>query len=113
MLNDNLNDEETVAAVDYFVVALLDVIEEIKQNGLITELCRCSEVNSRIVGKLDISKQVSKNPAYDKFYIEKTISTTNIIINQVIKTAIIKAKEVSKLGWVLSLLNGSEQFFRQ
>ena len=36
---ENLNDEESIAAIDYFVVSLLQSVEEIYANGLITEIC--------------------------------------------------------------------------
>jgi len=111
VLSSYLDDEETVAAVDYFVISLLNTIESIKQNGMITEMCSTETISNRIVGKLNLQEQIKKNPAYDKFCVEKTIVSADIPINQVLKAAISKSKEVSSLEWVLPLLSNAEQYF--
>ncbi len=38
VISDNLSDEENIVAVDYFVVSLLQSVEEVYANGLITEI---------------------------------------------------------------------------
>lgn len=111
VLSEKLNDEESIAAADYFVVALLNAIEDIKQNGMICELDQLFDTTSRIVGKIDFSKQISKNPAYDKFHVERPVSSYDILPNRAIKAAVIKSKELSSLGWLASFLDEAAMFF--
>lgn len=113
VLSDNLNDEESIAAVDYFVVSLVNIFEDIKVNGLLSQLLPTSDEANRIVGRLDISGQVTKHPAYDKYCVEKTVPTINIDVNKVIKAAIIKAKEVTTLEWIIPILSDAEQFLQE
>ena len=110
VLSDYLNEEETISAVDYFVVSLINTFEDIKQNGLLSELRTKHEENTRIVGKLSLAEQVTKHPAYDKFCVEKTGPTTNIYINSIIRTAFEKAKELTSLEWVIPLLSSAIDF---
>ena len=110
VLLDSLNNEEALAAVDYFVVSLVNVIEDIKQNGLISELVTCKEENNRLVGRLDLSHQIERHPSYDKFCVERTISTTNIIPNKILKTAVAKSKEVTNLLWIVPILSDIEEY---
>lgn len=108
---ENLNDEESIAAIDYFVVSLLQVIEEIYANGLITEISQESKKDNKIRGKLDIQKQIRKCPSFDSFYVEKTEPSKNIIINQVIKKALIVAAELTQLEWIRSLVVSAIDYF--
>lgn len=108
---DNLNDEETISAIDYFVVSLLQAVEEIRVNGLITEIQRAETVSKRLIGKMDIKRQISKSPAYEQFYVEKTDVSTNILLNRAIRTAIEKSAELTKLEWARPLLIGALDYF--
>lgn len=111
ILIEKLNEEEDITAIDYFVVALVEIIEDIKQAGFITELVEVKNISNRIQGRLDITEQIKKNPAYDFFHTEKTVASKDNIINSVIKTAIIKAIEMTSLEWVVSLLKNAELAF--
>lgn len=111
VLSSYLDDEETVEAVDYFVISLLNTIEDIRQNGMITEIRSTETISDRIVGRLNLQEQIKKKPAYDKFCVERTIVSADIPINQVLKAAIRKSKEVTSLEWILPLLNNAEQYF--
>ena len=111
VLTEKLNDEEDIAAIDYFIVSLIDSIEDIKQRGLITELLDEKVVSSRIQGRLVLSEQIHKNPAYDLFHTEKTIASSNNILNKVIKTAVVKAIKSTKMEWLGSLLKNAEALF--
>ena len=111
VLTKNLNSTENISAVDYFVVSLANVIEDIKQNGLLSELRAEKETNKRLVGRLDISKQVSQHPAYEEFCVEKTVVSTDIAPNRILKTALTKAKEITTLEWIIPLLTDAEVFF--
>ena len=113
VLTDNLNDEESISAVDYFVVSLVNIFEDIKTNGLLSQLLPTSDETNRIIGRINLSKQISKHPAYDKYCVEKTVSTINIDINKIIKAAIIKAKEVTSLEWIIPMLSDAEQFLQE
>lgn len=113
VLADNLNDEEAINAVDYFVTSLVNVIEDIRQNGLLTEMASVREVNTRIIGRIDFRSQISQHPVYDKFCVEKTDVTTDILLNRVIKTAVIRAKGITKLPWVIPLLADAELFLQE
>lgn len=108
---ENLNDEESIAAIDYFVVSLLQAIEEIYANGLITEISQESKKDNKIKGKLDIQKQIRKCPSFDSFYVEKTEPSKNIVINQVIKKALIVAGELTQLAWIRSLAVSAINYF--
>ena len=110
ILNEKLNEEENIAAIDYFVVSLIEAIEDIKQIGLITELKDEEIVSSRIRGRLNIKQQVTKNPAYDAFHTKMTNASPDNILNQIIKAAVLKAIEMTKLEWLVSLLNNSKEF---
>ena len=68
VLTEKLNDEEEIAALDYFIVSLIDSIEDIKQRGLITELVDKKIVSTRIQGRILLTEQIQKNPAYDSSY---------------------------------------------
>lgn len=113
VLADSLNNEESISAVDYFVVSLVNVIEDIKMNGLLSELSTKKEESNRIVGRLDLARQISSHPAYDSFCVERTVSTTNILPNQILRTAIATAKEITKLDWIIPLLADDELFLHQ
>lgn len=111
ILVEKLNEEEDVAAVDYFVVSLVETIEDIKQAGLITELVEEKSISNRIQGRLDITEQIRENPAYDLFHTKKTVASKDNIVNSVIKTAIVKAIEITSLEWGVSLLKNAELAF--
>lgn len=113
VLTESLNNEESISAIDYFVISLINVIEDIKNNGLLSELSMQKEESPQIVGRMDLTRQVSTHPAYDIFCVEKTISTTNILPNRIIKTAIIAAKEITKLDWIIPILADDELFLHQ
>ena len=81
VLADSLNNEESISAVDYFVLSLVNVIEDIKMNGLLSELSTKKEESNRIVGRLDLARQISSHPSYDSFCVERTVSTTNILLH--------------------------------
>lgn len=108
---DNLNDEENIAAVDYFVVSLLQATEEIYANGLLTEIDCNNTISQRITGRLNIQKQVEKNPAYDSFHVQKSESVKNILINQVIKKALLFSAELTQLEWIRPLLLCAADYF--
>lgn len=111
VLTEKLNDEEEIAALDYFIVSLIDSIEDIKQRGLITELVDKKIVSTRIQGRILLTEQIQKNPAYDSFHTEKTVASKNNILNRVIKTAVIKAIDSTKMEWLGSLLKNAESLF--
>lgn len=111
VLTQQLNDEESISAVDYFVVSLLDSIEEIYSNGLIEQLTTVSIEQNNFVGRLDIGKQVRLHPAYDKFCVEKTVPSKDILINQILKAALQKAKELTSLEWIIPLLENATKYF--
>lgn len=108
---DNLDDEENIAAVDYFVVSLLQASEEIYANGLITEIAEQDTSGFKITGKLNIHKQIAKNPAYDTFHIQKSVPIKNILINQVIKKALLFSVEVTQLEWIRPMLINATGYF--
>ena len=89
----------------------MQVIEEIYANGLITEISQESKKDNKIRGKLDIQKQIRKCPSFDSFYVEKTEPSKNIIINQVIKKALIVAAELTQLEWIRSLVVSAIDYF--
>jgi hypothetical protein len=111
VLAENLNDTDKISAVDYFVVSLVNVVEDIRQNGLLTELTTSKETTDRIVGKLDLAQQIAKHPAYDAFCVEKNVVSTDIMINRIIKTALLKAKEVTELSWMGQMIKNAEDYF--
>lgn len=111
VISDNLSDEENIVAVDYFVVSLLQSVEEVYANGLITEIHKKASKEKQITGTLDIKNQLKKNPAYDEFHVEKTTPTSDILINQVIKKALVVASEITQLEWVRSLLMSAIGYF--
>jgi hypothetical protein len=108
---ENLNNEESIAAIDYFVVSLLQSVEEIYANGLITEICREGKKDNKVIGKLDFKTQLSKSPSYNSFYVEKTEPSKNIVINQAIKKALIVASELTQLEWIRSLAAAATDYF--
>lgn len=112
VLAQNLNDEESITAIDYFVISLINVIEDIKQNGLLSELATMKQESNRIIGRLDVSTQIKKYPAYDKFCVENTMNSNNILVNQVIRRAVVKAKELTSLKWIRPLLSDADAFFQ-
>lgn len=110
---ENLNDEDNISAIDYFVISMMNAVEEIHANGLISELKSKSAEMNRIVGKLDIKNQITKSPAYEKFYVEKTESDVDILINQIIKKAIAVAMEKTTINWARPLLNSMLGYFSE
>lgn len=110
VLTDHLNDEESINAIDYFIVSLVDIFEDIKQNGLLTELVSVKEENNKIIGRLSIPEQVAKHPAYDKFCVEKVKSSTDILINQIIRSALEKAKTLTALQWLIPIISDAIDF---
>lgn len=110
---ENLNDEDNISATDYFVISMMNAVEEIHANGLISELKSKSAEMNRIVGKLDIKNQITKSPAYEKFYVEKTESDVDILINQIIKKAIAVAMEKTTINWARPLLNSMLGYFSE
>lgn len=110
VLTDHLNDEESINAIDYFIVSLVDIFEDIKQNGLLTELVSVNEENNKIIGRLSVPKQVAKHPAYDKFCVEKVKSSTDILINQIIRSALEKAKTLTALQWLIPIISDAIDF---
>lgn len=108
---DNLDDEENIAAVDYFVVSLLQASEDIYANGLITEIDSRDTSGLKITGKLNIHRQIAKNPAYDTFHVQKSEPIKNILINQVIKKAILFSAEVTQLEWIRPMLINAAGYF--
>lgn len=108
---ENLNDEESIAAIDYFVVSLLQSVEEIYANGLITEICHEGKKDNKVIGKLDFKTQLSKSPSYNSFYVLKTEPSKNIVINQAIKKALIVASELTQLEWIRSLAAAATDYF--
>lgn len=111
VISEYLDDQETISTTDYFIVSLLNVIENIRQNGLITEMSVKKMASDRVVGKLNLQEQIKKNPAYDKFHVDKNEVTEDILINQTLKAAIVKAKELTSLDWILPLLDNGENYF--
>ncbi len=84
VLAQNLDDEEEIAAVDYFIISLLHAIDGIQQNGLLTLLQPKQMECHQISGHLILSKQIQKHPSYDVFCVERTQSECNILINHFI-----------------------------
>lgn len=110
VISEQLNEEENIAAVDYFIISLVNSVEDIKQNGLISELKSTEEISPQVIGKIKFGAQVQKNPAYDVFHVERTAMSHDILINKVIKTALLKAKEITSLDWILPMINDACDF---
>lgn len=108
---DNLNDEENIVAIDYFVASLLQATEDIYANGLLTEISSENSREPKITGKLDFKQQLSKNPAYDTFHVQKAEPQKNIPINQVIKKALLHSAELTHLEWIRPLLLHATEYF--
>lgn len=108
---DNLNEEENIAAVDYFVVSLLQAVEEIHENGVLTEIKQTNITDNKIVGRLDIQRQVAKNPDYDMFHIIKSEPTKDIPVNRVIKKALLVSADMTALEWARPLLQNAAEYF--
>ena len=113
VVDNNLNDEESISAVDYFVISLLNVVEDIKQNGLISELTEVEDISDKIKGKINFKEQLTKNPAFDSFHVTKTIVCFDILLNQVIKLALRKSKEITSLNWLIPIIKETESFFSE
>lgn len=111
VLTQNLDDEEEMAAVDYFIISLLHAIDGIQQNGMLTQLQPKEIESHQISGHLILSKQIQKYPSYEKFCIERTKSECNILINQVIKAALDKANSTSQLPWVAPFITSAIDYF--
>lgn len=111
VLTQNLDDEEEIAAVDYFIISLLHAIDGIQQNGMITQLQPEQMECHQISGHLILSKQIQKHPSYDVFCVERTQSECNILINQVIKAALVKANSTSQLLWITPFITSAIDFF--
>ena len=111
VITENLNDEEEIETVDYFVITLLQSVDDIQHNGLLTQLLQVSSTNHNITGHLELSKQIKKHPSFDTFCVSKTQTTENILINQIIKTALIKAKTATKLPWVTPFITSAISAF--
>ena len=112
LLTQQLADEEGISAVDYYIISLLNAVENIKQNGMISALQNYSYVLPKIAGKLNTSEQIKKHPAFDAYHVEKTEISYDIPINSVIKTALKKARELSQIEWVLPIIADAEDYFR-
>lgn len=107
VIAQKLNDEEEIGAVDYFVVSFLNSVDSILCNGILTQL-QPQETQSRTIeGQLMLKQQIQKHPAYDSYHTKRTVSSEDILINQVIKVALIKARELSKLEWILPFVNSA------
>lgn len=111
VIRDTLSEEETISAVDYFVVSLIESIESIRMNGFITEIAAKHEVENTIQGKLLFEKQIQNNPAFDRFQVEKSITSKDILLNRVILSAIFKAETSTKLDWILPFLVAAAGYF--
>lgn len=111
VLSQNLDDEEEIAAVDYFVISLLRAVDDIQQNGVLTQLQSQSLESRQIAGHLNLAKQIHNHPSYDAFCVEKTQLVSNILINQVIKSALQKAQNVSKLSWIIPFIVNALEVF--
>ena len=53
VISEQLNEEENIAAVDYFIISLVNSVEDIKQNGLISELKSTEEISPQVIGKIN------------------------------------------------------------
>lgn len=111
VIRDTLSEEETISAIDYFVVSLIESIESIRINGFITEIAARREVENVVQGKLQFEKQIKHNPAYDRFHVEKSVASKDILLNRVILSAILKAETCTKLDWILPFLRAAVDYF--
>ncbi len=113
VVDNNLNDEESISAIDYFIISLLNTVEDIKQNGMISILQEVEDTSDRITGKINFREQLAKNPAFDSFHVSKTIVCVDNPLNQVIKLALNKSKELTALNWIIPIIDDTETFFAE
>lgn len=113
VIRDTLSEEETISAVDYFVVSLIESVETIRMNGFITEITAKQGVETKIQGKLLFKKQIQRNPAFDRFQVEKSVSSKNILLNKVILTAILQAETSTRIEWILPFLKAAADYFSE
>lgn len=111
IINDYLNDEECIEAIDYFIVSLLQVVEDIYSNGLLSTMNKQNFKSKRLIGKLNFKQQLKKDPSFDIFYLQTNTLNKNISPNKLIKTALSKAFELTRLEWIRPLIHQSLEYF--
>ena len=99
VLTEQLNDEEEIDAIDYFIISLLYSVADIINNGIVSMLVKEKSIESKIIGNLDLQNQIRKLPSYEKFYVNRPKKINNTLVNQIIKTALVKALNLTKIEW--------------
>mgnify|MGYP002608182528 CR=1 FL=1 len=110
-IKQKIAEETKVSAIDYFIVTLVDIIENIKINGILSQIKSQNIVGEVIRGRIDFRKQIKKNPAYDKFHSITKHSDANILPNQIIRSALEKALSLSQLEWMIPYIKNDIMFF--
>lgn len=106
-----ISEENTISTIDYFIITFVDVIEDIKVNGIISQIKNQNTVGKNIKGRLNIPKQIKENPAYDSFHLITSSSDANILPNRFICSALKKALILSQLEWMLPYIKNDINFF--
>lgn len=110
-LREKVSEETTISAIDYFIVTFLDTIEDIKINGILSQIKDYNIVNRNIKGRLNIPKQIKENPAYDRFHLITSHSDADILPNKIILTTLKKSLALSNLEWILPYIKNNINFW--
>lgn len=111
LVTQNINNEEELSAIDYFIISLVNVIEEVNQNGLIGELQKLNVESRNLYGEINLEKQICNSPSFSSFSSSKTDICYDILLNQVILLAINKAQEYTSIKWIIPILETQKKYF--
>ncbi|MDP9675752.1 5-methylcytosine-specific restriction endonuclease McrBC regulatory subunit McrC [Paenibacillus jamilae] len=111
VLDSLLSDEEELNLIDYFTVPFINRIQEIISNGIIKKRIIVEKQSTSIKGRLDIQKQETRSPAYEKFHLKTNTDTPNLLVNQILLKAIKVAKSNTKLDSLVPILHSLEEAF--